>query len=1650
MNRIYSLIWSAARAQLVPVSEGTRARRPRGRSRRSVLRSRALACSLPGLICAASALLAPVTALAGPGGARVVAGAGTITQSGGTTTVHQSSQSLSLTWQTFNIGPGETVDFVQPGSSSIAVNRVIGGQPSEILGHLIANGQVWLINPSGILFGKGSQVDVGSLVASTLDLNPNGTAAASSFSGQSAAAVVNQGSITAASGGYVALLASRVDNEGVVSARLGTVAIGAGSAATLTFSGNHLLAVEVDASTLKSLAANHGLIAADGGTVYMTAGAKNSLLASTVNSTGVIRAQSVESHDGTIVLSAGQSNGAVSVAGTVDASGPHGTGGTVTVTGSQVSVAANTSVNASGQSGGGSIRIGGGWEGGEGLPQAKTVNVAQSAVLDASATGKGNGGEVVVRANVDDPQSTASVHGTLLATAGPSGGNGGRIETSGYSLNVDAITAKAAAPQGQAGEWLLDPYNVTIGATGSSVGGGSYVPTADSTITASSISSALSAGSSVTITTGTSGGSIGDIQVNSPIVKSSGNSDVTLTLQAADSVIVNQPITNTGGTGKLNVDLYADNNNGSHDGVGIVILNSSISTGGGSINFGTGSTMTVNGAANTMVGGDVYVGGSSAVNLTTAGGAVALNGQLILANAQGLNVDTTNGASSAGNVTFAGAIDSGDTYALITSDGNVTWNQALAYAKSGVGAAVGDTYLATITSRLENAVASYDAQYQQSWLGAERVFNIGTDNVWRWVGGPEGLQNNGQGLPFFTQNGCLTGTCNSNGYNGAGGMNSGTAIGGAYTNWNPGTPEPNNYNGTNLSQSGSGEWTLQFVGTQGQWNDLNPTNNHLPFVKETNLAPSPLTVSAGTTGTVTFGGAIGQNKPLSTLTVTGQILGLNSNSTQIATSGPITLNGQVQINNVDYNVLIVSAPSLTTNYGAALSLPSATYSGFKNGDTVSSLTQQATVSTSGATNCVCSAPITASGAVDPNYYIIYNPGTLVVDPAQLTVTGTTVTTRPYDGATDATLSGGVLAGVVGSDATNLTLSESGVFTSPNAGANIPVSVSAILGGSAAGNYTLVQPTGVTGTITPAPLTATGTSVTAKTYDGTTAATLTGGNLSGVIFGSDASHLTLTQSGTFASPDAGSGIVVTASDTLGGSAAGNYALAQPTGLSGTINPAALTVLGSSVLSKTYDGTTAAALTGGSLQGVIGSDALNLTLTQSGTFASANVGTGIGVTAADTLGGSAAGNYTLTQPTGLTGTIDPASLTVLGTSVTSKTYDGTTAATLTGGTLQGVFGSDAANLTLAQGGTFASANAGSGIGVTASDALGGSAAANYTLSQPTGLSGTIGPAQVTVGAGASALSKTYDGTTAAALSGAVLSGVLPADAAGVSLQGRYVSADAGSGIAVDLSLSGGSSGNYVLANPPALRGNIDPAPLLATADPALLPVGGTVPTLSGSFSGFVDGQTLTSLTASGYNASWSTAANGSSAAGQYAIVGSFNDPNYAVAQGAGNAQALTAKVVSHPTSSSSGALLTTALPSPAGSGNSGSAGAGLLGAPDAGQTLLASAADAVDATGASAGASAAGPGSAGGATAPAGSGPSSAQGPAGEAGASSASGGSAASGMSGGGESGAPGQSKRDAQGSEKARVSPLGGRRLVVINDGVNSSAIAGAVYRTAH
>ncbi|WP_338467644.1 YDG domain-containing protein [Novosphingobium sp. ZN18A2] len=280
-----------------------------------------------------------------PTGANVVSGQATVNQTGGTLTVDQASQNAIINWQSFNIGSDNTVIFNQPNITSVALNRVLGSDPSAIFGHLNANGQVFLVNPNGVYFAPGAQIDVGGIVASTLDITDQDFLSGKyHFAGHSTAGVRNDGSIRAANGGYVAFIGKSVSNNGSIATPEGTTALGAGGSVDLTLANNSLLTFKVSSSALNTLAQNGGVIAANGGTVILSAQAKDALLQTVVNNTGQIQAQTVASHNGTIELLGGDS-GTVQVAGTLDATAPNGgNGGFIETSGAHLKVADGTTI----------------------------------------------------------------------------------------------------------------------------------------------------------------------------------------------------------------------------------------------------------------------------------------------------------------------------------------------------------------------------------------------------------------------------------------------------------------------------------------------------------------------------------------------------------------------------------------------------------------------------------------------------------------------------------------------------------------------------------------------------------------------------------------------------------------------------------------------------------------------------------------------------------------------------------------------------------------------------------------------------------------------------------------------------------------------------------------------------------------------------------------------------------------------------------------------------------------------------------------------------------------------------------------------------------------------------------------------------------
>jgi len=346
MNKNKTLAWSEARQRW----NVTRVSVYRGGKRGGGRRGSAAALALIGLAGWSAAQAAPM-------GGTIAAGNGTgdihTSQDQKQVSINQHSQKLIIDWNSFNIGVDERVSFNQPGPGAIALNKVNGLSPSSILGRMEANGQVFLVNPNGIVFGRGAEVNVGGLVASTKQISDADFNAGNyRFVGSSNASVLNQGAIAARDRGYVALLGAKVSNQGMIQARLGRVALAAGDDFTVNFDGNGLLDLQLNGAALGALAENTGMLRADGGQVLMTAQAAGATLQTVVNSQGVIEAQALQGQAGKITLDGGDA-GFVLAAGklNVSAAAAQGDGGTVEMRGRQVKVRLGTEVDARSENG---------------------------------------------------------------------------------------------------------------------------------------------------------------------------------------------------------------------------------------------------------------------------------------------------------------------------------------------------------------------------------------------------------------------------------------------------------------------------------------------------------------------------------------------------------------------------------------------------------------------------------------------------------------------------------------------------------------------------------------------------------------------------------------------------------------------------------------------------------------------------------------------------------------------------------------------------------------------------------------------------------------------------------------------------------------------------------------------------------------------------------------------------------------------------------------------------------------------------------------------------------------------------------------------------------------------------------------------------
>ncbi|EJL80332.1 filamentous hemagglutinin family N-terminal domain containing protein [Polaromonas sp. CF318] len=733
MNCIYRIVWSRVSNSWVAVAENARGR---GKS-----------TSGPRLVAAALALAGASWGMpayaADAANATVSAGSGSVATVGNATTINQVSQRLAIDWTNLSTRANEALVFSQPNAAAIALNRITGSSPSELLGSLTANGQVFILNPNGVLFGAGSQVNVGGLVASTLSMsNADFMAGNHVFTGSGGSgSVVNQGALNAAPGGYLALLAPEVRNEGVMTASLGTALLAAGNKVTLNLDNGSLLGYSIDQGAIKALAENKQLIQANGGQVLLSAKAMDSLTTATVNNTGVIEAKTIQNKAGRILLMGDMETGTVNVGGTLDASAP--TGG----------------------------------DGGFIETSAAHVKVADSARVTTLASA-GNTGKWLI----DPNDFTISAGGDMSATAVQTALSGGNFEISTFTMGTAGsgdIHVNQAINRTDSNTFTLTAerdinINQNIsknagGAAGLTLNAGRNIGF-NAHVTSSSGALALTANAGGDITGGgtlntntgaidmTAGGSIGDLgQINAGSLKLKAttgelivNSGVdwrasSFDLYAGTNIRGSDPnsAANVMVFGNGNVTASAGNTgngrirlNASSGAIGTLSLTAQGTGGGGQIDFSSDSAVgnamitaaqdvSVSATGNLTLNTLALTGANQNVNLAASGGTLTLGA---------LNTGAGNLTLSGGSIALGGALSAKDLSLSATNGLNInqdltaTGNLTLAASNAAIQQTAG-TLAVSGTTGVSAGAGPVSLTGANNFTGAVSVTNLGANNV---------------------------------------------------------------------------------------------------------------------------------------------------------------------------------------------------------------------------------------------------------------------------------------------------------------------------------------------------------------------------------------------------------------------------------------------------------------------------------------------------------------------------------------------------------------------------------------------------------------------------------------------------------------------------------------------------------------------------------------------------------------------------------------------------------------------------------------------------------------------------------------------------------------------------------------------------------
>ncbi|MFN9044142.1 MAG: YDG domain-containing protein [Betaproteobacteria bacterium] len=697
----------------------------------------------------------PVGATALPGGLNVAAGQAQLAVQGAQMTVRNTPGAI-LNWQRFDIGASAGVHFEQANAASKVLNRVVGNDPSQILGRLSSNGQVWLLNPNGVLFGQGARVDVAGLLAGSMRMLDSDFLAGryrlnapEAGGGALAGSVVNHGQLGSRFGGQILLVGSRVENTGEVSAPGGHVGLVAGRSVELVDTGLPNLSVKVTVPDDKAEVANLGRLASPGGRIDVYAGI--------VNQRGLAEAQSLSvgangeivlQASDTLILDAGSRTRAV---GSAEGS----SGGRIDLVAPQVGLVGDAEVDASGAASGGSVRIGGGLRGQEtDIPNARAVYLGEQARVRADG-GTGDGGRIVLWSD----EATRG-HGTLSARGGAQG-QGGFVEVS--SKGVLAWTGHADlgvadGDRARYGTLLLDPEFIVIRQGSPSIDGSGSGDLASPSLLFGAFAGATSIITSGAINTQLLSANV-VLQANKDITVEAGlatpiSGPRNLTLQAGENIVIGSPIT----VGSLTLSANDPSAPGARTGTGAVTVNAPLTatTGAAAItithNGGSGthaigaeistSMLTVTGGVALSTPATWTLSGASSVSgvlggagaLTKAGtGTLTIGGGAVLGsvavNGGQLALD---GSSTLGTLTLGGTDPAlgGSGTVTVTGSFTASGNSALLRGTGTLLTPAGSTSSIDLTS----AGGSLSISEERRWLNAGTV-TLGGDDRLRFTSG---------------------------------------------------------------------------------------------------------------------------------------------------------------------------------------------------------------------------------------------------------------------------------------------------------------------------------------------------------------------------------------------------------------------------------------------------------------------------------------------------------------------------------------------------------------------------------------------------------------------------------------------------------------------------------------------------------------------------------------------------------------------------------------------------------------------------------------------------------------------------------------------------------------------------------------------------